>query len=419
MTRQLRFRRIAAGAAAGVALKLSQLATSLIVLPLTLHTLGFAGFGVWSAATSIAWLSYLLDLGLGSALVTLLPRAQGDSARHDVTAALTAGAALCILALAGLATARGTLSAPFLVAGFAIALNIPLSIGNEIWLGLQKSYVSALCQIASNLLTTALLIAACAQGWGVTAMTGIVYAAMLAANSVSLAAALLTHPALRPHGFATLAVMRRVAMQGSQMFAITVASLCAFGFDNVLALAWAGPEAAGRIAIALRVCTTATGLIGLVTQPFWPGFADAIAAGDRVWLRRTVFVGTLVTGALAVAGSVLMYFVASPLLRWWLHADIDLAPGLLLIMGAWITLAVVTHIPGLLLNAALQLRPQIAVLGTAAAIGFALKFFGVKLYSIAGILAAPPLVELVLVVPAYLYLAAAWLDKPDVADNKS
>jgi O-antigen/teichoic acid export membrane protein len=418
MTRRLRLRRIAAGAAAGVALRLSQLGTSLIVLPLTLHTLGLAGFGVWSAATSVAWLSFLLDLGLGNALVTLLPRAQGDSARQYVTAALTGGTALCVLALAGFAGLHDTLSEPFLVAGVSIALNIPLSIGNEIWLGLQKSYVSALCQIGSNVVTTALLVLACTLGWGVTAMTGIVYAVMLTANFTSLVAALLTHPGLRPHSFATLVAMRRVAAQGGQMFAITVASLCAFGFDNVLALAWAGPDAAGRISIALRVCTTATGLIGIVTQPFWPGFADAIAAGDNTWLRRTVLLGTLASGGLAVAGSVALFFVARPLLCWWLHADIYLSPTLLLIMGAWITLGVLPHLPGLLLHAALQLRPQIAVLGVAAAAGFGLKFVGAKMFGIAGILGATPFMELVLVVPAYVTLAAVWLDKLDAAEKK-
>ena len=85
----------------GVAQRLLQLFTGLITLPLVLHALGVAGFGVWGAATSLAWAAGMLDLGLGGALVTLVPQAiagNGDL-RAIVTASLLTGAGLGILLL--------------------------------------------------------------------------------------------------------------------------------------------------------------------------------------------------------------------------------------------------------------------------------------------------------------------------------
>ncbi|MDE2240381.1 MAG: hypothetical protein KGJ73_10725 [Rhodospirillales bacterium] len=54
--------------------RFAQLLSSIITLPVVLHSVGVAGFSVWGAATSLAWLSGLLALGLGGALVTLIPR---------------------------------------------------------------------------------------------------------------------------------------------------------------------------------------------------------------------------------------------------------------------------------------------------------------------------------------------------------
>jgi hypothetical protein len=69
-----RNRRIVYASGAGLAQRGIQPITTLITLPSVLHALGVAEFGIWGAATSLAWLSGMLDLGLGSALVTLIPR---------------------------------------------------------------------------------------------------------------------------------------------------------------------------------------------------------------------------------------------------------------------------------------------------------------------------------------------------------
>ena len=120
-----RNRRIVASASFGVFQRLVQVASTLLIMPLTLRALGPARFGVWGAVASLAWTSGLLDLGTGSALVTLVARSLArnrvDEARTHLTGALTIGSCLACLLLvltftaSLLAGSRGN-SAPYLIA---------------------------------------------------------------------------------------------------------------------------------------------------------------------------------------------------------------------------------------------------------------------------------------------------------------
>ncbi len=405
-----RSRRIFVASLAGVAQRVVQLVVTLITLPLVLHSLGVAGFGTWAAATSLAWLSSMLDLGLGSALVTLIPRSLAVRGREHCSrytaASLQGGSVLGVLALGaiwlppeiGLASYQ---SMPFMLALTAVAINIPLSIAGEIWLGLQKGHVRALWQVLQSALTLIALAALARLNAGVTALAAAPYAAMLTANALCLAHVLLRYPWLRPRGLAPAAVMREVLSQGGMMFLITVAASCAFGFDNVLALAWLGPAAAAQMAIAMRICVTASGLLGVVTVPFWPGFADAHGVGDCSWLRSVLHRGTAGTALLSVLGGCCLVAAGRPALSWWLHGDIEVTWPSLLNMAIWIFATTLPQISGLLLHAVLILRPQLFILGPATVLSFLLKWELAQWAGVNGILAATSVLWLVFVFPAY------------------
>jgi O-antigen/teichoic acid export membrane protein len=409
-----RSRALFLASSAGVAQRLAQLLSSLITLPLALHALGVAGFGVWGAATSLLWLTGLLSLGLGSALITLLPASLngGDSAtaRAHVGAALYGGAALAALLLLGGAAAvlcgGHPPALPFVVAAVALVLNIPLSSGGEIWFALQRGHVAALWGTVQTLLSLAGVVLGAALGWGVTPLVTVFYAALLLANGGCLAHALLVHHTLRPLARVPGTALRAVFAQGGLLSLVTAAGASAWVFDNIMALAWLGPAASAQMAVALRVCATATGLVAVVTQPFWPGFADALAAHDHVWVSRALRHGVAAMLGLSLSGSALLVAFGGPVLRFWLHQDLHIAAPLLWTMAAWIVLFTLSSVPGALLNAARCLRPQIAVLGLAALAGFALKYAAARTFGVAGILAVLPLLWLVAVAPAYLWLAA-------------
>jgi O-antigen/teichoic acid export membrane protein len=399
---------------AGVVQRLAQLLSSLITLPVALHTLGVAGFGVWGAATSLAWLSSLLTLGFGSALMTLIPRglATGQTAenRGYVTASLYGGATLAaVLLLGGLVAIRlsgaPTPHGPFLVASVALILNIPLSVSFELWLALQKGYMAAFWATVQTMLGLVFIILVSVTGAHITLMVAAIYAAMLLGNAGSLAHVLCLHHHIRPFRRMATPALITVLTQGGLLFAVTIAASCATAFDNVMALAWLGPAPSAQMAVAMRICITATGIVGAVTQPFWPSFSAAFAANDHGWARRMLKTGMVSVSLLSFGGSALIVAFGAPVLRWWLHQDLHFSQAMLWAMAAWITGVTITNVPSSILNAALKLKPQILLLSTAAVAGFVLKFFAARVFGITGILLVTPVLWFVFVGPIYLRLA--------------
>ncbi|MDR3450552.1 MAG: hypothetical protein P4M15_12560, partial [Alphaproteobacteria bacterium] len=101
----------------------------------------------------------------------------------------------------------------------------------------------------------------------------------------------------------------------------------------------------------------------------------------------------------------------APLLRWWLQQDFHFTPALLWMMAAWIILTSLPQMPGLLLNAVSQLRLQIIILTSAAALSFGLKYLAAPKFGVIGILAVPPLMAALIINPAYFWLASRWLTR--------
>jgi O-antigen/teichoic acid export membrane protein len=410
----------------GVAQRLLQLLTGLITLPLVLHALGVAGFGIWGAATSLSWVAGMLDLGLGGALVTLLPRAQsaGDDLRPYVTASLLTGAAFgALLLLGGGALAwfdrQALPSLPFLIASTFLAVNIPLGLTGSIWFGLQKGHVSGLWDLAQTALLLTLLLLSAWAGLGVAAMVASIYAAQFLANAGSLTHLLWRYPQtrLRPSDLSST-VFREVLRSGLLLSALSIIFSCSCMFDNVLALHWLGPAAAAQMTVAMRLCITATGLLTVATQALWPAFVEAVAADDHAWVLQTLLRGTLAVGLLAVGGSAIIISVGAPVLRWWLHEDLHLSALLFWAMAGWITLLSLPRVAGLLLNAVAIFRGQLLVQSLTTTLALGLKFFLAERFGVAGILAATPLVCLVLVCPAYAWLAARWIGGTGVQARK-
>ena len=98
-----RDRKVAVAAGFGVFQRLVQVAFTLLLMPLVLRALGPAHFGIWGAAASLAWLSGLADIGVGTALVTLVAQAMArdevDEARTQIAGALGVGSLLAALML--------------------------------------------------------------------------------------------------------------------------------------------------------------------------------------------------------------------------------------------------------------------------------------------------------------------------------
>lgn len=417
-----RNRRVVVSAAVGVFQRLVQVGSTLVVMPLLLRALGPATFGIWGAAASLAWLSGLVDIGTGTALLTLVARSSAlesaQQARRHVTGALSIGSGLAGLMLlaAFVASLNGRAQGsaePYFIAAIGLAVNVPLNAGNNVWMALQKGYVSGLWELVQTLVTTAGLIVATVFTRDVRVYVAIVYLGLVLANIGSLVHLFWCHPELRPEGLSvSWAAMREVAGHGVLYFILALTGGLSFMLDNVLALSLLGPEASARMTIAIRICTTAAGALGVISMPLWPAFAEAAERGDRKWIRKALIRGTALLVGLSVAGSSLLLIFGERLLRWWLHTDLGIGVGLLWAIAAWVLAQAFLRVPNLLLNGLSILRYQIAVGAIGTALAIALKFALAPHFGVSGILWATSAVVFIMGAPASTWRILRWAAHP-------
>lgn len=424
-----RNRRIVASAGFGVFQRLVQVGCTLLIMPIVLRILGPARFGVWGAAASLAWMSGVVDIGTGSALVTLVARSlarnEVEEARRAITGALTIGGGLAgvLLVVASLAWMGGALhgsAAAYLIAFFGLALNIPLSSANNVWMALQKGYVSGFWELVQTVLTTSAIVLAAAFTDDVRVYVAMVYAGLVVSNLGSLIQLFLLHPELRPRGLPeSLASIREVAGSGIMFFILGITGGLFFMLDNVLALQLLGPEASASMTIAMRICMTAVGMLVVLSQPLWPAFTDAAHKADRRWIRRTLLRGTALLAGAAVVGSSILLLYGEPLLRLWLHANLGIGKTLLWAISAWVVTQALVRVPSLLLNGLSLIRFQIFVFSAGALIALALKFVLARSLGVAGILWGTSIAILLIVIPAGVWRIYTWADQSARAEGSS
>ena len=391
-------------------------------MPLVLRTLGPANFGIWGAVTSLAWVSGLVDIGTGSALVTLvarcLARNETAEARDHITGGLTIGSALSglMLCIAGAVWGFGAFqggTGTYLIAVAGLALNIPLSSANNVWMALQKGYVSGFWELVQTILTTVGLVAVSGVTKDVRVYITVVYAGLVLANLGSLCHLFLTHPELRPRKLPeSLMAIREVAGNGILFFVLSLAGGASYMFDNVIALQLLGPQASATMTIALRICMTAFGMLAVLSQPLWPAFTDAAHRTDRGWIRRTALRGAaLLVGATAF-GSVVLISFGEKLLRAWMHADLGIRTPMLWAISIWVLGQALVRIPVLLLNALALIRFQIYVTIAALMVAYGLKFALAPRLGAAGILWATSFTVIAIGVPAFVWRIYRWAERP-------
>jgi O-antigen/teichoic acid export membrane protein len=412
-----RNRKIVFSASAAVLQRIVLVGSTLFLTPLLLRVLGAANFGIWAAATSIGWFSGLADLGTGSALVTLVARStaagRSEEARAHVESALTVGGALATLVLAAstlaLFVVPRSVGMSFLIAIVALAVNAPLNVGNNVWQALQKGYLTGLWEAIQTVLTVAGLITVTHFTTDVRVYVAVLYGAMILANCGSLIHLLIAHPELRPRTLPVpFAAVRGLAGQGFMFLVLGIVGNFSYMLDNVLALALLGPEASARMAIALRVCITAVSILGVMSQPLWPAFADAAENADRQWIGRTMIRGMAFLVGLAAIGSSILVVFGERLLRWWLHSALEFGPFMLWTMAIWMVVQALSRVPSLLLNGLSLIRFQIIVCTIGTVIAFVLKFVLVRRIGIAGVMWGTTITAFSIVIPANLWRIHRW-----------
>lgn len=405
---QERLRRAALTTLASVAAKAIAMAANLISVPLTLNYLGAERFGLWVTISSANALLEFADLGLGNGLLNVVASA-GARGRHEELRKYVSSASYMLLAIAALGAAAFYTMSPWLpwdrvfsaqsaglipdarraCAAFVacFALSLPLGIVRRVQMGFQEGFASNLWQCLASVLSLGTLLAAIRLSAGLPVLVLCLMGAPAVALALNWIVEFQFHrrwlmPSMRLFEWTAGA---RLMRDGLLFLTLQIGSLSLSAADPLIAASYLGLSGAGDFAVAQRLFTILFAMQSMWLMPLWPAYGEAVARGDRNWVRRTLFRTTAAAVAFSALACTVLLAFRETIFSLWLHRS--WAPPLSLCLPlALCTVALSAGLAtSMYLNGINAIREQagVAVILTVVVIG--LKIWFCQLFGAAGI----------------------------------
>ena len=335
-----------------------QVLSQLLVVPIALGYLGTERFGLWMALLSFVAIAAFADFGLGAGLQNAIAECVGRGDRSGPRRYLSSaffmllglGMLLVYMALwflPGLPlldwlevkgeTARQEVLPACQALLVCIAIGLPAGLVTRVYNGFQEGYVPKLWIAVGRLLALGGVLLCVSQGlglpWMAAAYTGVPFI-LLGLGGHAL---LWKRPWLVP----SLAVVdrpaiARIAGTGIAAFAVQISLVLATSGIPLIIATQLGAEVLPPFAVTQRFLWLPTMLVGVLVYPLWPAYREALARGDRGFLRAGL------RRSLKQAALIQLPFVAIMLLwgqdiilLWTGKAEVVPEPSLLYALCTW------------------------------------------------------------------------------------
>src|SRR6185437_2128719 len=400
---------------------------SLLVLyvsvPLTISYLGPARFGVWMTLASLISFLGFLDFGIGSSLLNEVAHHGAWEDRERLKQVITHG--LLLLAFLGLVLGtvlyssarhlplqdlfdskanidkvelRNAAQALAVMIGFSL----PLVGIQRVFAGLQRAFFYHIMFGIGSLISLGLLVMLSHQHAPIDELLLATFGVQLLATTPLLG--VLAHRGLIGgfEGSAFEYDARALLGQGGLFFILAVGGAIAWDSDFIILSKTVGAAAVAVYAVAVRLFQLVELPLQMANQPLWSAYADAKACGSKRFLKLTLrraFWGT--TGA-AVLGVSLLVSLREPILRTWIHHQVDLPFALALAMAVWIAIRSAGNSFAMYLNGVRVVRQQVVIVVCFCALALPLKIIGARHFAAAGMVVACIVSYMIAVVLPYL-----------------
>jgi O-antigen/teichoic acid export membrane protein len=373
---------LARNALANVGGTLVGLVVGFVTMPLVVHHLGPAQFGLWVLATGIVGYVGVLDLGLAPTLVNeaaaLLAHDAPQNAPDDAPdarrrlgetastifalyAVLGALGGICLVAVGVLAGSLfhvpaddlATFRAVLLVVGVQTALGLPMSVWNGLLSGLQAFHVVNAIGAVTTLVRGVLTIALVLAGYGLVALVAASFAVTCVAWTVSWWCVHRRVPGLRVRmGAFRRTRLREIGRFSGAMVVWTLAGAALHQLDRVLIGVVLPVASLTTYEVGARLANYSRTVLHSWLSTVMPATSALVARGERrrlrtLYLRSTRYLLVSYGGvALVLVG------LGEPLVRLWMGAGFaeGYAVMALLVAGSLVqSQSVVAHVmlPGM------------------------------------------------------------------------
>lgn len=402
---------------------------SALVVPLTIGYLGAEQFGVLTAAVAILVLCEPLDLGLGSALVTVLAASSADGdVRRDVAFVRAALRGLLVLGVVlgvGVAIVLTTVDAEALlnaphatgtartlaVVLVAFVIGLPLALVDRVNLGYQDGARVGRTTLAGNAISLVLVAVAAESEAGVPVLAAALVGGPLIARSFAGWSLLRRRPELRSRPDVPPGTSRPLWRTAPLFFGLQLAVAVGFTSDQFVIAHVLGPEAVTRYAVPARVFAIVSAAVTVLVRPLWPAVAEAASSGDAAWVRRVaarsiagaaVF-ASLVSASLVAAGPGIVSLLG--------RGEVEATRGSLAVFALWSVLAAVGAAVAMVLNGLAVVGVQLVLSGAMAVANLVLSIVLAGRYGVTGVLWASVCTYGALVVLPYAILLSRIIEQ--------
>ena len=349
-----RNRQIAKGGAATLAYRGTSVLVNLVTVPLLYEALGRERFGVVMALLAVGVAVSFGDLGVGNGLQNYLASVQDDRARAAEVVktglAYASGVALAIVVIAVPTVSRLDLRGLFgtdilgqdhlaglttLLIGL-LAVQIPLSLGQRVLAAYQRLHVHGLIMASASVVSLCgvLLVVHARPSLGAVLLALLL--PQVLANGAALAYAMRALD-LRI-GKAQVDWSRRLVdellLTGLVFFAVQAAFIAHATTDSLFVSSSLGAGELTDYSLVMRVVAVLVLPISALAAPLLGGLNDALARGDREWVRQ----GLRRVAAAALANVLLVTtvftFAIEPVLGLWIGRAFAFGTPLLLSFAA-------------------------------------------------------------------------------------
>lgn len=344
--------RLLTGTIANFAGKLSTVVVWFVLTPFVLSRLGPGGYALWVLMGAISSYGFLLDFGIGGAVVKYVAEhvARGE---HAAARALIASAVWLYLALALITVLLSVLFAPTLTALLGVApddqqtarllimltgLNVALAIAAtppmSVLRGLQRYDLYNAIYIGASLMEAATTTAALLLGWGVIGMSLAAIPVTIASGTASIIVARRVAPQLPMGGRgATVAALRQIASFSSSLFAIQVAGRLQSKTDEFV-IAFMGMLTAVTPYAVARKLGGVTEIISVqMLKAIMPLASELHAGEQQTTLRRLFIAASRVSLGVAVPVAIVLGVIGGDLLTLWVGAAYAAHAPLVAVLG--------------------------------------------------------------------------------------
>lgn len=364
-------RPLSSTAVVGAVANMVRLTVSLATMPALLSYLGAERFGLWLIALSFLGIIGVVNIGMSSAIITAMGRANagaGERVENQAASAMAMALLLClvtgaiILPLVVMVDWHSLFSLPAgisaqevteLMAALAICLAIgfPARVPKFVLMGTLKGFLAHFIELLAVLAAAGALLTAI---WLRQPLYILILVFLLPQSFLMLIAggACLWRSGLSlSPSSAEWPIVLDLLKEGAKLTFNQASVAIANHSDMVLIGLIAGAGAAAIYGVVQRLFAVPVLLVSVLNDALWPAFSKADAEGRASWVSA-VFVRLLVAMITVsiICGLGTAYFFA-PITHLWLGEAQDASGMLLLGTAAWAVLFAVTKTAGTLLRA--------------------------------------------------------------------